>query len=240
MDKESGRYSVHISACKEEERLVYQKALERLGVRLKIYKDYKETLISERENLVQLLKQRLMTLHPRKYNKFLHMMQQYSKISQETGYFTGTKRAWNKVPEHKINQILELYKSGTTITKKIAEKVGVSIIKVQRVLKENNLGKRVIKTPEEKREEIAQFVKKNPKLTQKQIAEHFNVHESVVLRALKKYNIRTKARFKIPEEKIQKIIQMHNDNPAVKYLEIMKKVRVSSSVIRRVKIENNL
>ena len=71
---------------------------------------------------------------------------------------------------------------------KIAEQVGVSDIKVQRVLKERNLGKRLIKTPESKRQEIALFAEENPKLTQKQIAYRFNVHENVVRRAIGKYN----------------------------------------------------
>ena len=71
---------------------------------------------------------------------------------------------------------------------KIAELVDVSTIKVQRVRKEHNLGKRQPKILESKRKEIAEFAKENRNLTQKQIAEKFNVHESVVRRACKKYN----------------------------------------------------
>lgn len=67
-------------------------------------------------------------------------MQQYPNLSNETDYFTGKRYPWNKSPKEKINQTLELYSSGLTKTKDIAEKLGISVIKVQRILKENNLG----------------------------------------------------------------------------------------------------
>lgn len=72
-------------------------------------------------------------------------------------------------------------------TKMIAEQIGVSQIKVQRVLKENSLGKRVVKTSEELRKQIAEFYKQNPNLKQYELAKKFNVHESVVRRAVRKY-----------------------------------------------------
>ena len=121
-----------------------------------------------------------MTLSQKKYDKFLFMMQQYPNISEETGYFTGIKKVWNKFPEEKINQVLELHKSGITRTVEIAKKLGISTIKVNRVLKQNNLGKRLVKTSESKRKEIAQFAQESPTLTQKQIAQQFNINESVV------------------------------------------------------------
>ncbi len=239
----SRHYAIHISASNEDERELYKKCLNGLGITAKIYKDYKEILISERENLIQLLKQRLMTLHPRKYNKFLNMMQQYPGIKEETGYFKGLeKNVWNKVPQEKINSVLELYKSGVIRTKEIAEKLEMSQIKVQRVLKENNLGKRRTKTEEEKRGEIAKFAQENQKLTQKQIAQHFNVHESIVRRSCNKFDIKrsNQSKCKIPEEKIQKILAIYKQNPAVKFKEIEKEVGVSGSVIKRARRENNL
>jgi len=238
----SRHYIVHITALQEEEREIYQKCLERLNINSRLYKDYKDMIISERGNLIQLLNQRLMCLSHKKYNRFLYMMQQYPNISYQTGYFTGEKKIWNKIPEEKINKIIELYNSGTTRTIEIAEKVGVSPIKVNRVLKENNLGERVVKTDEEKRKQIADFVKANMNLSNDLIAKQFNVHESVVRRICKKYKIDkgNKSRCKIPQEKIQKIIDIYKENPTVKFSEVIDKVGVSDSVIIRVRKENNL
>lgn len=189
--KESKHYNVHISACSEKERYIYQVCLNKLGIEIKHYKDYKEMVISRRENLIQLLKQRLMTLSPSKYAKFHSMMQQYKGIKEETNYFKPKgQNVWNKFPEEITNKIVELYKTNpNTPTKQIAEQVGVSKIKVQRVLKESNLGKRLIKTPEDIRRQIAEFAKQNPKLRQYEIAKRFNVHETVVRRSIKKYNL---------------------------------------------------
>lgn len=85
--KESKHYNVRISACKKEERDIYQACLNKLGIEIKQYEDYKEMVISKRENLVKLLEQRLMTLSPSKYSKFFSMMQQYKDIKEETQYF---------------------------------------------------------------------------------------------------------------------------------------------------------
>ncbi|MFH1209779.1 MAG: hypothetical protein V1663_03245 [archaeon] len=242
IDKKCKKYRIHLTANNSDERNLYQEYLNKIGIEIKQYKDYKDMIISKRENLVKLLKQRLMCLSPSKYSKFLFMMQEYPDISNQTGYFTGEKKIWNKIPEEKIEKIIELYNSGTTRTLEIAEKVGVSQIKVQRVLKENNLGERVVKTDEEKRNEIADFIKENMNLSNDLIAKQFRVHESVVRRICKKYKIDkgNKSRCKIPQEKIQKIIDIYKENPTVKFSEIMDKVRVSDSVIIRVRKENSL
>lgn len=240
---ESGHYGVHISASEEKEREIYKNCLSKLDIELKIYDNYKEMLISDKENLIQLLKQKLVTLHPRKYNKFLNMMIKHYPDIRELGYFNGKgKNVWNKIPQEKINQILEMYNSGITRTKDIAKKLEVSIIKVNRVLKENNLGKRLVKTNESKRKEIAEFAEKNPQLTQEEIAERFNVHNSIVRRSIKKYKINrgNKSRCTIPEDKIQKIIELYNKNPTIKFSEISKEIGVSDSVIKRVRREYNL
>ena len=60
---------------------------------------------------------------------------------------------------------------------------------MQRVLKDKNLGKRLIKTPESKRKDIVKFAQENLNLTHKQIADMLNVHESVVRRAVAKYKV---------------------------------------------------
>ncbi len=187
--KKSGHSNVRISACKKEERDIYQVCLNQLDIEIKQYENYKEMVISKRENLVKLLQQRLITLSPSKYVKFFNMMQQYPNIEKETGYFKPKgQNIWNKFSKEVIDKIIELYKNSPGIpTKQIAENVGVSQIKIQRVLKENNLGKRLVKTPERLREQISEFANQNPNLKQYEIAEKFNVHESVVRRAIKKY-----------------------------------------------------
>ncbi|HLC85714.1 MAG TPA: LAGLIDADG family homing endonuclease [Candidatus Nanoarchaeia archaeon] len=241
-DPKTGHYSVHISAIQEKERQIYKTLLQILGINVKIYKDYKDLLISKRENLIQLLKQRLMTLHPRKYAKFLNMMKHYPGIEEETGYFTGRRKPWNTLPKEKTDKIIELYNSGTTKTKEIAELLGISIIKVSRVLKANNLGKRLVKTSESNRKKMADFTKNNPKMNIKQIAERFKVSKSVVLRAYHKYyGFRGKtANCKIPEYKIKRIIEMYKENPKIKTKEIMKELGISSSTITNVRKKYNL
>ncbi len=114
-DPKSRHFTVHISATKPEERAIYKNCLENIGLEAKIYSNYKEMLISRLKNLIQLLNLRLMTLSPRKYAKFLYMMQRYSDIKEKTGYFMGEKKGiWNKHPQEKIDKIIELYKSGIT------------------------------------------------------------------------------------------------------------------------------
>ena len=243
VNKKWHKYVVHITSLNKFERDIYQKCLQKLGIECKQYDDYKDLIISKRENNIQLLKQRLMTLSPEKYAKFLSMMKLYPNIKYETDYFKPKgKNAWNKIPEEKIERIIELYKTGTTRTKDIAEQLEISKIKVNRVLKENNLGKRVITTPEEKRKEIAQFTKENPSLNLEKIAEHFKVHVSVVKRAYQKYYGKRgmKANCKIPEEKIQRIVAIYKENPTVKFSEIMKELNISSTVIKRARMEHNL
>ena len=69
------------------------------------------------------------------------------------GNFEGLKewrnnlqKPHNKIPQDKINRIIELYKLNPDWPAcKIAEQVGVGGIKVQRVLKGRNLGKRLVK-----------------------------------------------------------------------------------------------
>jgi uncharacterized protein YerC len=235
-------YRVDISAVKKEERALYQECLTVLGIHSKLYGD-KQIMISKRENNIKLLRQKLMCLSPKKYNKFLNMIRLYPKISEETGYFNIKRKPHNKIPQEKIDKILELhYQNPSCPCWKIAEKVGVSTIKVARVRKENNLGKRLIITPESKRKEIAQFAKENLKLTQEQIAKYFKVHLSVVGRVCNKYMIKrgNTSKCRIPEEKIKRIIEIYKQNPMVRFSEIRKEIGISDSVIKRVRRENNL
>ena len=238
-----GHYRVHISASLEEEREIYRKCLFELGIDLKVYKDYKETIISERLNLIELLRQRLMTLNPTRYNKFLYMIQQFSFITEETGYFNRKEKVpWNKYPVEIIDSIVKLYNSEIHDPKEIAQRLNIHKLKVQRVLREHNLGRRRTSTTEDLRKQIVGFAKTNPKMPFIKIAEHFHVHESVVRRACKKYQLKRTSveRRTIPEEKIQHIIQLYKENPIIKFSEIRKIIDVSDTVIKRVRKEHGL
>ncbi|MBS3168358.1 hypothetical protein J4216_04490 [Candidatus Woesearchaeota archaeon] len=241
-ERENGHYSVHISDSNVLEREIYRKCMAILHIELKIYNNYSETLISQRHNLVQLLKQRLMTLHQVKYKKFLYMMQKYPGIKEETNYFTGKKPVWHKTPKEVEDKIIEIYNSGITNTKEISEKIKLGRLKVQRVLKENNLGKRVVKIQEELRKQIADLAKNNPKIKIEEIAKQFNVSKQIGFRAYHKYYGKRGmgASRKIPEEIEKRIIQIYKDNPEIKYSKIMGEFGISSTTIKRIRKENDL
>jgi len=144
--KQDKRYRVYISATKKEELGLYQKCLDNLGIYSKQYQNDK-IIISKRKNNIGLLQQKLMCLSPKKYNKFLNMMKLYPRISEETGYFNGKRKAHNKIPKEKIDKIIELNKQNSYWScRKIAKEVGVSPIKVARVRKENPIEKGFNKT----------------------------------------------------------------------------------------------
>src|SRR3989338_2780843 len=236
-------YRVFISAKDFEERKIYQKCLKRLKIESTNYPNFVGLIISRKQNNLQLLKQQLMTLSPEKYNKFLRMINLYQEFEGLTEWRNNLQRPHNKIPLEKIDKIIELHNQHPDWSAwKIAEQVGVSDIKVQRILKEKNLGKRLVKTPESKRREIALFAKEHLELTQKEIAEIFNIHESIVRRVIHKYNIErgNVARCQITKEITDKIIEFYKLNPAIKISEITENLGVSDSVIRRVRRENNL
>lgn len=241
---ESKHYAVHISATKQEEREIYKSCLTKLNISLKIYNNYSETLISRIPNILELLNQRLVTLSPAKYAKFLYMTQKMSAIRNTTDYFQPKgKNIWNRIPQEKIDKIIQLYQSGTTKTITIAEQLGISAIKVNRVLRANNLGKRAFpKTPEPLKQQIADFAKQHLTMTHKELAEYFHVHESVINRVCVKYQVKkgNQSLCTIPQEKIQKIIHIYQENPTVKISEVSKQAGVSGTVIRRVRKEHNL
>lgn len=244
VSKKDKKYRVHITALKSEERKIFEECLNKIGIEVKSYNNYKDLIISRKENLIKLLNQRLMTLNPKKYAKFLYMMQQYPDIKNETNYFKPKgQNIWNKHSEDKVDKILEIYKNNPELScQKIAKIVGVSPIKVNRVLRKNNLGERMVQTPESKRKEIADYAKEHPELNMEKISKIFNVHISVVVRAYKKYyGIRgMAANKKISKEKGQEIINLYRENSTIKFSEIMEKVGVSSAVIKRIRRENNL
>jgi len=240
LTKKDKKYRVHISSSKPEEKKIFHQCLKKLNIESIKYKGDK-LIISKRENNIKLLNQRIMTLHSKKYNKFLNMIKQYPKIEEETGYFKPKgENIWNKIPEEKINKIISLYKSGILRTAEIAEKLGVSKIKVNRVLKENNLGKRRVKDyPESLKKEMVKFAKKNSKISQRELAEKFKISKSAVLRALKKYGFKKseKDRLKTPIEKINQVIKLYKENPTIKFKEVLEKIGISDTAlinIRRV------
>lgn len=166
----SKKYRIHLSANDENEKLIYHKCFEKLNVGSIIYK-HDKLVISKKQNNLKLLKQKLMTLSPKKYNKFLRMMKLYEDFEGLEEWKLNLQKPWNKIPKERIDKILELHNQYPDWSSwKIAEKVGVSTIKVVRVRKENNLGKRLVKTPESKRKEIAQFAKENLDLNQREIS----------------------------------------------------------------------
>ena len=129
------KFRVQLSANKEEERILYQRCLEKLGIESSLYKDHKDLVISKKNNLVELLKQKLMCLSPKKYNKFLRIKEFYKGFYDLDLWKEENKFGpHNKIPKENINAILELHQENPSWPAwKIAEKVGVSTIKVQRV-----------------------------------------------------------------------------------------------------------
>lgn len=241
--KKDKKYRVHISVSKEDEKEIYYQSLKKLNIESIKYPGDK-LVISKRKNNIELLTQQLMTLSREKYAKFCTMVKQYQNIRDETPYFRPKgEYIPHRIPQEKIAKIIELYNSGTTRTVTIAEQLGISPIKVNRVLRANNLGKRAKKpTPESLRKEIADFAFNNLHFSHKRLAEHFHVHESTIARICKKYRIKkgNKPLCKIPEEKIQQIIQIYKENPISKIADISKEVGVSDTVIKRVRKEHGL
>ena len=186
----SKHYRVFISAKNFEERILYQNCLKKLGINSTVYPDFHGVVISQKENNLKLLKQNLMTLSHEKYNKFLRMMHLYEDFEELKEWRNNLQKPHNRIPQDKINKIIEIHNQHLDWPAwRIAEQIGVSDIKVQRVLKDKNLGKRLIKTPESKRKDIVKFAQENLNLTHKQIADMLNVHESVVRRAVAKYKV---------------------------------------------------
>ena len=132
----SKKFRVHISANNPDEKLIFYECLKRLGIDSIIYK-YDKLVISKKENNLQLLKQKLMTLSPEKYNKFLRMMNLYGNFNGLNEWRSNLQKPHNRIPQDKINKIMELHNQHRDWPAwKIAEQVGVSDIKVQRVRRE--------------------------------------------------------------------------------------------------------
>ncbi|MFH0875889.1 MAG: LAGLIDADG family homing endonuclease [archaeon] len=70
------KYRVHISASNPDEKLIFHKCLERLGVESKIYGRDK-LIVSKRHNNFKLLDLNLMSLNPTKFKKFAELISCY-------------------------------------------------------------------------------------------------------------------------------------------------------------------
>lgn len=163
------------------------------------------------------------------------MISRYKEFPELKEYRKQFKNEiWNKIPKEKVNKIMELYKLGTTRTTEIAKILEISKIKVNRVLKENNLGKRRVKDyPESLKKKIVKYAKKNPKISQREITEKFNISEQAVRRALQKYGFKktAKDRIKTSIEKINKILKLYRENPKIKFKEVIEKVKISDTAL---------
>lgn len=232
------RYRVHISASKQEEKEIYSQCLKKLNINSNIYK-YDKLIISKRQNNIELLNQKLMTLHPKKYDKFIYMISLYSYGELE-GWRRSLRKPHNKTPKEVEDKIIRLHRQNPEWHAwKIAEQTGVSAIKVQRVLKENNLGKRIEKTSQKVINKIIELHNKDPSLHAYQIANMLGIHKSRVERVRRKYKLK-KFPFRTPKGKIDKIIQIYKDNPIVKVKDICKELGVSDTTVKLVRIKYGL
>lgn len=130
----SKHYRVFVTAKEFEERKLYQGCLKKLGIESTNYDNFVGLVISKKENNLKLLKQKLMMLSPKKYNKFLRMMKLYKSFEDMEEWKNNLQKPWNKIPQWKIDQITELNKKHLDWPAwKIAKQTGVSDIKVQRI-----------------------------------------------------------------------------------------------------------
>lgn len=183
------RFRVFITAIDPAERKLFQLALEKLGIKSIQNGDFKSIIVSRKENNLKLLEQKLMTLSPEKYNKFLRMMKLYGEFDGLNSWKKNLQKPWNKIPQDVINKVIQLHNQNPEFPAwKIAEQLDISEIKVQRIRKEYALGNQKTKLSEEFRRNIAKFAKDNPNLKQHHISAHFKVHESCIRRAIIKYS----------------------------------------------------
>ena len=182
--KSSKKYRIHITSNHKEERDIYISCLNRLGIYSKQYNNYKDLIISRKENHLKLFEQNLMCTSRKKYNKFLKLLKQYPDFYGLEKYKENMSYPHNKPKQEIIDKILKLCKEKPDLSAiEIAKIVGISEYSVRR-FRRKHFGRRVIPTPESKRKEITEFVKQNPSLKKYEVAKYFNVHLAVVSRAV--------------------------------------------------------
>ena len=179
-----------------------------------------------------------MCLSPKKYNKFLQIKDFYASFDELADWKEKQKVPHNKISEEIIKKIIDIKKSNPNFSSaKVAESVGVSKIKVCRVWKENNLGKRVEKLSEEKRKEIVDYFNEHHNLTTYQVAKEFKVSQSAVIRACKKYEFCTKRKRRICTTKQDKIIELLELVPHITNNQISDQTGVSTTAIQNLRNE---
>ncbi|MFH1650017.1 MAG: hypothetical protein ABIA93_05695 [Candidatus Woesearchaeota archaeon] len=190
LNKKIMKYRVFLCAPNICERRLYRVCFRKLGVASTLYKKFPSLIISRKENLIKLLQQKLMCLSPQKYNKFLNMMKHYRDI-RDYGYFTGAKVPHNKIPDSTVQKIIQLgLRHPDWLARHIAKQVGVSSIKVQRVLKENNLGVRRQRTSVHLLHKILELHLFDPHFRACDIAAILGIDQNVVWRYRRKQGLR--------------------------------------------------
>ena len=135
IDKKSKKFRVFITAKEDCERDIFENCLKCLGISGNQYG--KALVISKKANMIEMLKQKLLCSSNKKYNKFLIGFNIFDNFPEYEEWKSRQIVPHNKIPQQTINQIIELHKLNPNHPAwKIAEQVGVSAIKVQRVRKE--------------------------------------------------------------------------------------------------------
>ncbi len=237
-DKEERKFRVRIASHKPLERKIFIDCLEKLGIDSRENECNKDIIISRKQNLLILLQLKLMCGSYDKYNKFLNSFSIYKDFQEYYHWKDQQTEPHNKFPQEVIDGIIQFhYLHPDWSSKKIAQEVGVSEIKVCRVRKENNLGKRTVKLSDAKRKEIAEYAKANPTQNQVVIAQHFNVSQMTVCRALKFSKVcrsyGPKARITL--DKVDQVIDLYKDNPAIKFNEVLEKVDISGTALKKIR-----
>ncbi len=182
------KFRVRISAKSDEERRLYQQCLARLGVESADYKKNEDIVISKKRNLLQLLQQKLLSLSPQKYNKFLRIFQLYGSFPEYETWKQQQNKPHNKISQEVIDRILELHHQDPSAPAwKIAKQTGISAINVQRVRREHKLCTPKSKMTKEEASRILEFYRSNPSLTQAKLAEETGLAEHKIRRVLAKY-----------------------------------------------------
>lgn len=237
INKENRTFRVIVSALDPSEKRIFQDCFTKLELN-SIEHKYEKLIISKKQNLFKLLDQKLMCLSPKKYNKFLQIKDFYASFDELADWKEKQKVPHNKISEEIIKKIIDIKKSNPNFSSaKVAESVGVSKIKVCRVWKENNLGKRVEKLSEEKRKEIVDYFNEHHNLTTYQVAKEFKVSQSAVIRACKKYEFCTKRKRRICTTKQDKIIELLELVPHITNNQISDQTGVSTTAIQNLRNE---
>jgi len=135
--KESMKYRVFITANKEKERKLFQACLERLGIKSTLYANYKTLVISKKQNHLKLLEQKLMTLSPKKYSKFLQMINLYEHFIGRDIWRKNLSSPWNKTNPFTISRIIGIHFGEPNLSRKdLAYVLGISKSVVDRTVQD--------------------------------------------------------------------------------------------------------